>query len=652
MAVTTTASSRDTRTNSKQHKRSRSGCFTCRLRRKKCDEVKPSCKACKHLGLVCDYKRPTWWGNSEARKHEKERIKDIIRRTQLDKKASRTTNSISSVGPSTPPGLCHSISTPECHSDSIYGSYNHSRSVSIDQSPHLHDPEIYNVSDPSYFSIPPQFNFASSPYPAHPPFDVDVKVDRQVYVNDNLTRRDSTLSSYSTFHHTAKSGSDTSPCLSDQWVEHGYFETTSRETLVADNFDYGAFEISPDTWDPQTENAIEIEEREGPSLDYFFDHVAPLLYPVLDATQEGGARTKVLLPALGSNSSFLHTCLSVSAMHQQAAHRSQSSNMDQDIMEQLGLAVKGICDNLEHDIAHDQILETTLAMILYPSSVGTPHDAPSDIAWHQHFLMVRGLIERLSLEESILNPQPNSPPYNIFAMTVTAWIDILGATMRGTSPEFCDTWRRLNVDQQTVGLSDVMGCDDRIMYLISEIACLEARKAEGMDEVMLCSYVEILGNQISACEAAPGSLVSAISLTGDIRPDQLVHNISGVFRLAARIYLCSLIPGLTHDNDVMVNLLSSFTDTMAYIPKGPGGFDRALSWPLLIAGSVSIPTSSFRDMLSERCAALGELAQQGSLARVQSVLASLWASNDFADAGEVRHWRDIMMEKGMDCLIV
>ncbi|KAI6953511.1 hypothetical protein KC329_g18998, partial [Hortaea werneckii] len=70
----------------KMHRRSRSGCFTCRLRRKKCEEGKPACKACKHLGLRCDYKRPMWWSNGEQRRQHKEVIKNIIKRTQLSKK--------------------------------------------------------------------------------------------------------------------------------------------------------------------------------------------------------------------------------------------------------------------------------------------------------------------------------------------------------------------------------------------------------------------------------------------------------------------------------------------------------------------------------------------------------------------------------------
>jgi hypothetical protein len=34
--------------------RTRTGCWTCRARRKKCDEARPYCQACRSLGLACE----------------------------------------------------------------------------------------------------------------------------------------------------------------------------------------------------------------------------------------------------------------------------------------------------------------------------------------------------------------------------------------------------------------------------------------------------------------------------------------------------------------------------------------------------------------------------------------------------------------------
>lgn len=61
----------------------RIGCFTCRLRRKKCDENHPACSACVNLSVRCEYKRPVWWGNTEQRRLQKERIKNKIKQTKM-----------------------------------------------------------------------------------------------------------------------------------------------------------------------------------------------------------------------------------------------------------------------------------------------------------------------------------------------------------------------------------------------------------------------------------------------------------------------------------------------------------------------------------------------------------------------------------------
>lgn len=39
----------------KYHQKLKSGCLTCKKRRVKCDETRPSCRKCEHMGLVCGY---------------------------------------------------------------------------------------------------------------------------------------------------------------------------------------------------------------------------------------------------------------------------------------------------------------------------------------------------------------------------------------------------------------------------------------------------------------------------------------------------------------------------------------------------------------------------------------------------------------------
>lgn len=70
--------------------RSRSGCWTCRLRRKKCDERRPGCETCERLGISCHgyANRPEWMdgGVQEKAKAAEVRrdIKNAIRRDGPD----------------------------------------------------------------------------------------------------------------------------------------------------------------------------------------------------------------------------------------------------------------------------------------------------------------------------------------------------------------------------------------------------------------------------------------------------------------------------------------------------------------------------------------------------------------------------------------
>ncbi|CRK44795.1 hypothetical protein BN1723_019546, partial [Verticillium longisporum] len=165
-----------------------------------------------------------------------------------------------------------------------------------------------------------------------------------------------------------------------------------------------------------------------------------------------------------------------------------------------------------------------------------------DIPWHQHFQAAISLVQKLDLPRLVSDETPVQTPFN---MTLTAWIDILGATMQGQAPTFAHTYREkhLSPTNPSLGLRELMGCEDRVMYLISEIACLEALKREGMDDITLCQHVHALGEQIGLTEVGDTSPKLPFNASGTLSPKQLSRNLTTAFRLAARIYLCSLVPG-------------------------------------------------------------------------------------------------------------
>ena len=59
--------------------RSTRGCWTCRLRKKKCDEIQPGCERCASVNVECHYGvKPAWIEDPALGKTELERIKKIV----------------------------------------------------------------------------------------------------------------------------------------------------------------------------------------------------------------------------------------------------------------------------------------------------------------------------------------------------------------------------------------------------------------------------------------------------------------------------------------------------------------------------------------------------------------------------------------------
>lgn len=614
------------------------------------------CTACKHLGLVCEYKRPMWWGNNDARRKHKEDIKNIIKRKKLSEKSSHTI----STSLSSPPGLSHSLPTSATYTDPS----DRNRSASIDS--HFSGAFNFNTppNGPQYAGynaqLPPDFLFGNYTTP----YEVDVKTERQMFVDDVPTLKESHISTFSTYQTPPPPGS-TLPCnpVENGWtemVQHERKESLSEETLNLNFFDF-AHGSSTDAG----QFKVELEENDQRLLDHFIQFVLPTIFPILESNQHGSVGSDLVLPALQSNKVYLHCCLSISAQHLKGQVNAVSEEIDQDIMRHRYATIWALCDSLKRDENHQQVLEATLALIFFQCIVGRSDDELLDIPWHQHFQAAINLVQKLDLPRMVLDPaqQMAQTPFN---MTLAAWIDILGASMQGVSPTFAHAYREKHLSQVNphLGLRELMGCDDRVMYLISEIACLESLKKNGMDDFTLCQHVSCLGEQISITEMNETAAKLPFNSNGSLSPKQLSKNMTTAFRIAARVYLCSLVPGFNPSQPSPMGLVEKLTEILGTIPSGPNGFDRSMVWVYLMGGSISLPGSSFRTFFEERIAQLGDQANCGSFGRMASVLREVWQQNDVlsgtstpgSNSSEATpphvHWRDVMQLKGWDFLMI
>lgn len=67
--------------------RSKQGCWTCRLRRKKCDERQPICVTCEQLKITCHGygSKPEWMDGGVQEKAMIDQIKQIVKHTSRRK---------------------------------------------------------------------------------------------------------------------------------------------------------------------------------------------------------------------------------------------------------------------------------------------------------------------------------------------------------------------------------------------------------------------------------------------------------------------------------------------------------------------------------------------------------------------------------------
>ncbi|KAK2072898.1 hypothetical protein P8C59_007224 [Phyllachora maydis] len=675
------------------HRRSRTGCYTCRLRRKKCDEGTPMCSACKHLGLGCEYKRPMWWGNNELRRKHKDDIKTIIKRKKLSEKAAHTMQT--TVG--SPPGLSHSLPTSATFSDPPL---DRTRSQSIDS--HFSGFNFNSPGSSHEYTVPfatPQIQ-PDFVFPPFSPYEIDVKTERQMYVNDVPTLRESTTSTYYTTPPPPGTLLPSFP-VGGEWTEQVYLERreslmTEGSLMTDDSFgtdlSAGLFEM-PHGLPPvdPSDLGLDLDQGDRRFLDHFVQYVAPTLFPILESNHQGSASADLILPALQNNKAYLHCCLGTAAQHYKTATAMQGEEIDGEIMRHRYATISSLCGALAQDENHQQIVEAALGLIYFQCRVGRFDDALPDIAWHQHFQAMIGPVHKLDLPRLVADPD-QVPGQTPFSMTLTAWIDILGATMQGRAPTFAHTYREkhLSLTNPSLGLRELMGCEDRVMYLISEMACLEALKADGMDDITLCQHVQVLGDQMGLTEMGeaaalgldvPPSPAPPYLADGSLSADQLARNVTAAFRLAARVYLCSLVPGFSPRQASCIGLVDRLAAVLALVPGGPGGYDGSLAWVYLVGGAASGPTAPLRALLDERAAQLGEEAHHGSFGRMKAVLREVWAQNDRlweqqqqqqqqqkqeepASASAVSspgvseapqafvHWRDVMRMKELDFLLI
>ncbi|KAF5704670.1 transcriptional regulatory protein pro-1 [Fusarium mundagurra] len=404
------------------------------------------------------------------------------------------------------------------------------------------------------------------------------------------------------------------------------------------------------------ECSLESDGKDQSLREYFIQFILPTIFPIFDSNQHRQASSELILSILESNGAFRHCCLCVAAQHLKSHTNGSNSTeqIDKEIMRHRYASIEAL-RALKKDEKHQQTLETTLGLAFSQAIVGHYDDDLPDDSWDLHFQTAMSLVQKLKLPSIVSDPAKVSMQ-TPFIMSLSSWIDILGATMKGRSPTFALTYRKKILSQfnPSLGLRELMGCDDRVMHIISEIACLESFKKVGMTDFALCQHILALEEQIELTEMSDASSQMPFDVNGSLVPEQLTKNITIAFRIAARVFLYSLVPGFNPREPCHIDLVEKLTTVLQHIPSGPHGFDRNLTWVYLIGGSISVPDSPFRPFFKDRLARLGDSAKIGNIGRAAVLLVEVWAQNDrlSVESTSYIHWRDVMESKKWDFLLL
>ncbi|KAF5337924.1 hypothetical protein D9758_013109 [Tetrapyrgos nigripes] len=254
------------------------------------------------------------------------------------------------------------------------------------------------------------------------------------------------------------------------------------------------------------------------------------------------------------------------------------------------------------------------------------------------------------------------------AVKCTMWNDIFASLTLIRPPKFFSLYKRLlgreNLLLDNMGLQmDLLtGCPDEAMLAIAEVSALAHWKsAEHRKGTLSCRELIRRGDDIeqrlrhhrtdpSTGDQAPlhpNLLQPSISDNGtSFANDNVRRVLASIFRETAMLYLHTVL----NDPNPGVPDISTSVDTIVQLIRQlpPSDADRAIVFPICIAACMT-DDSSRRVFLKGRFQAQDESI--GNLMRTRLLMEAVWQKRDVNGGGLV-DWRETMREKNLNLLLV
>ncbi|KAK6860408.1 hypothetical protein PG995_004044 [Apiospora arundinis] len=601
------------------------GCWTCRLRRKRCDSVRPVCGSCKNLDIAChaSAERPPWMDGGDGQRRMSDTIKQNIKHNAIRRKERRilthehqaiviTTRRDfeAALKGATKDATTHSLASTAATAPGVGGSAGSDAS----------SPSTHIKCSPAPSSIGPSEKSELPPLPA--------PTDSRPVPN---TR-----------------GCSSGLCRS-------IFAPTYLESVMA-SLDFVWPFLFPFYRPSLTDMGIMGRQWLLSLLhqDKFTVHMGQSMceYLLSLIAHNDGQELDCDCKALVLDRLVDKTDLALKAMQEEVSgvwHQGTETSLSERARIMGSIAQLLVVEvTIRRDV--DWAIHLTPALMLFEEVFKNhgPHSKtrPS-LAFILHQLAPSSApgIAPLPFRKIVLNTEEQSA--FVFYVSLLLFYDIVASTALGKPPALqsyhCALLLSPSEEQFPIRLESLVGCENWALVAIGRIStlCAWKRDAKQSGKFSLFEFVNLARPISQAIESGLDKLDASTASADDIssrrrgyyrRNDKSVDGtplatVTRIWAHAAELYLSVTLsgwqPNSTDIKDGVAKVLSLLQtiDSPAQL--------QSLTWPMFIAGCLALPNqeAGFRAIIQD----MGELAKFGTILSAFRIMEAVWRSRDAVD---------------------
>ncbi|KAG6897153.1 hypothetical protein C0992_003740 [Termitomyces sp. T32_za158] len=623
------------------------GCWTCRLRRKKCDEQREgdSCKTCLRLTIKClgwGPRRPEWMRDKQQVERYKAEIKAQLTRAGLIRGQPRP----SQVYPSNSymsqtqgrSHTYHRLPAPE---------------VGTSASSSAYDPADYRYSyAQEHLSLEnPLQNFVGNIHGTSNQF--------QPQMPDPLYTTESPLSALDYYypHPLTPISSSSSTIGTDGQIDYPPSQDTS-------NYD---FDLSPLTPAPTIPIPIIAEQNVVQSEDviYYFDHVRKNQLIFAGNTLTNATYSEILNEPRGAVSNAVSALANLH--YTRVAQGLEAPNPNSEYSNAVYFHKEASFQLATAKQLHDHYTEdeamAALHLVYYSQLSGGMTE------WQAAFLIMCDWLTQtglLSNENPAITLHAMSPTSQLL-VKVTLWLDTLSSISRVRPPKYLRLLKQLlgkTDGLHTLRMDRLTGCPDEAMLALAEVFDLAAWKASKQRNGTL-SFRELVrrGDDIEQRMRHHRTVLSGLEDTDQapLHPSlqtQAMEPHVGLFsseearclvsQLFCEAAVLSLHTVLSNANPGVAEIESSVKRVLNLLEQlPPSEIDRALVFPICLAGSLTDDPNR-QDFCKRRLQRLDN--RIGNLMQTRRVMEAVWQKRE--NSGAAVDIREIVQERDPNLLFI